>query len=180
MSSALLRLVVRSPVTFAVRTVLCVYVSCSVRILCGLRTFFFTLRMLRRWRHYTINTRFLLLCVSRFPWFWCSCHVVGFLSCDASYHDPNVSPGGMTILPVFRTPDGHQNGFWWKCVHTVVFSFLPQRPTAHIYPIQASERSPQLVHRVICCTVQWLHAGRVHRPLVSLGAKAACLLQRNT
>ena len=32
--------------------------------------------------------------------------------------------------------------------HTVVFSILPQRPTAHIYPIQASERPPQLVLRV--------------------------------
>ena len=29
--------------------------------------------------------------IFRFPWFWCSCHVVGFLSGDASYHDPNVS-----------------------------------------------------------------------------------------
>ena len=85
--------------------------------------------------HYTFIIRFLLLCVSRFPWFWCSCHVVGFLSGDASYHDPNVSPGGMTVLPAFRTPDGHQNGFWWKCV---AHSCIP-------YPATATH-SPHLSH----------------------------------
>ena len=97
LSSALLRLVVRSPVTFAVRTVLAYNLSlclrelqrtCWIRILRGLRTV-----VLLRY-----ITGFLLLCVSRFPWFWCSCHVVGFLSGNASYHDPNVSTGGMTIF----------------------------------------------------------------------------------
>ena len=30
--------------------------------------------------------------------------------------------GGMTILPAFMTPDGHQDGFWWKCVaHSCIF-----------------------------------------------------------
>ena len=156
LSSAHLRLVVRSPVTFAVRTVLA-YTSlclcelqrtCWMRILRGPGTFVFyaTYEETLETAHYTSITRFLLLCVSRFPWFWCSCHVVGFLTGDASYHDPNVSPPGMTILPAFRTPDGHQNGFCWKCVaHSCIF--YPATAT-HIYAIQASERSPQLVHRV--------------------------------
>ena len=30
--------------------------------------------------------------------------------------------GGMTIWLAFRTPDGHQDGFWWKCVvHSCIF-----------------------------------------------------------
>ena len=92
---------------------------------------FFTQRMKRLWRRLTTLLLHASSCCASLAFRGSGARVMLWVS----YHDPNVSPGGMTILPAFRTPDGHQNGFWWKCVaHCCIF-----------YPATATH-SPHLSH----------------------------------